>query len=353
MSKEGVKILLEKHRLLSMPPAVFARFVLDEERCDGCGRCVRTCPIQLLIIHDKKARSNDRYDHFRCITCQNCTAVCPKDAISIEGDYRVIKGYWRNEDLYFGEKTLPEPLEHARGLKFEEYEHELTETERVIYKRRSVRLYKKKQVEPALVKRVLEAGRFSPSAGNNQPWKFIVIQNRDVIEEINQKCKKFCRTVMYGTIPRPWMEKKTPGEKDSKIKFWQKIVLYLLVYLKVPGEVDPRALGGINAIVADPDYDTFFGAPTLIILLADKRGVGSYDLDTGICGQNMVLAAHSLGLATCWVSLIDGLQGFPKFRRKLGIAPPFEIVTSLTLGYPQGQIDNIVKREPARIEWIA
>jgi len=116
--------------------------------------------------------------------------------------------------------------------------------------------------------------------------------------------------------------------------------------------MDQRALGGINAIVSDPDYHTFFKAPTLIILLADTRGIGSVDLDLGICGQNMVLAAHSMGLGTCYVSLIDGLMGFPRTKKSLGIEPPFKIITSLTVGYPKGKIDNVVKREQSRVKWI-
>ncbi|MDY6824692.1 MAG: hypothetical protein SWH68_12990 [Thermodesulfobacteriota bacterium] len=57
---------------------------------------------------------------------------------------------------------------------------------------------------------------------------------------------------------------------------------------------------------------------------------------------------------SCWVSLIDGLQGYSKFRKQLGITPPpsFEIVTSLTLGYPVGRIDTIVEREQPRVQWF-
>lgn len=157
--------------------------------------------------------------------------------------------------------------------------------------------------------------------------------------------------VMKATMPRPWVDKQVPGDKTAALKFWQKAILRLLIAFRGPNELDPRARGGINAIASDPDYHTFFHAPVLIILLADKRGIGSVELDTGICGQNMVLAAHSLGLGTCWVSLIDGLQGFPRFKKQLGITEPFEIVTSLTLGYPKGKIDNIVKREQARVVW--
>lgn len=297
-------------------------------------------------------RDNRRYDYFRCITCQNCVAVCPQQAIVIEGDYRVARGYWKNDHLFSGGKTQPNPMEHTNGAPFESFEKELTETEKVIYKRRSVRLYKRKQVPKELVKRVLEAGRFAPSAGNNQPWKFIVIQNKSLIDEIDRKVKQFCRIVMLGTMPLPWVKDKTPQNRHARLTFWQKAMYQLLLRLRGPNELDPRALGGINAVVADPEYHTFFHAPTLILLLADKRGIGSIDLDSGICGQNMVLAAHALGLGTCYVSLIDGLQGFPLFKRKIGIRPPFQIITSLTLGYPQGQVDRVVEREQLRVSWI-
>lgn len=302
------------------------------------------------MINDrKKAAPNDRYDHFRCITCQNCMAACPQNAIIIEGEYRVPSGFWKNSHLFSSGKTLPLPLPEKGS--YQACEPELSETEKVIYNRRSIRLYKNKPVPRDLIHRVIEAGRFAPSAGNNQPWKFVVIQNKALIDEIDVKCKKFCRIVMRATMPRPWIDKKVPGDRTASLKPWQTILTRLLIALRGPNELDPRARGGINAIVSDPDYHTFFHAPVLIILLADKRGIGSIKLDTGICGQNMVLAAHSLGLGTCWVSLIEGLQGYPALRKRLGITKPFEIMTSLTLGYPKGQIDNIVKREQARVVW--
>ncbi len=344
-------MLFEKFRFASFPQPTFPKFVIDADKCNGCGRCVKTCPIQLLMVENNKACSNERYDHFRCIACQNCAAVCPQDAVSIEGEYRVTKGYWKNNDLFIGEKTFPAPLPHCQGKTFEEYESELTETERVIYKRRSIRLYKKKPVPRDLITRVIEAGRFAPSAGNNQPWKFIVIENRGIIGEINQKCKKFIKLVMRGTMPAAWHQKKTPGDKNATLARWQTVATNILVRWRA-GDLDPRARGGMNTVTSDPDYDIFLGAPALIIILADKRGIGSIDLDTGICAQNMVLAAHSLGLGTCYIGLIDGLMMFPRFQKKLGIGPPFEIITSLTLGFPQGEIDHPVKREQPRIHWI-
>ena len=68
-------------------------------------------------------------------------------------------------------------------------------------------------------------------------------------------------------------------------------------------------------MIADRKLGLWHGAPTVILIFKDIRGVCNPDLDCGIAGQNMVLAAHSMGLGTCWV-------GFAKLclisRRKRG-----------------------------------
>jgi nitroreductase len=307
--------------------------------------------MQIIMREDKKVRSNERYDVFKCLTCQNCVAVCPREAITIEGDYRVSKGFWKNAHLFSGPKTLPKPFSNADRRALRHIDKHLTETERVILKRRSVRLYKKLPVERDKIERIIEAGRFAPSAGNNQPWKFIVIQRKEVIDEINEQCKRALRKAAYLFMPHDWLDKKVPGTKAAPYTRWQQFVIPLLVALK-PGDVEPRVRGGVNTVTSDPAYHIFFNAPALIILTADRRGIGSIDLDTGICGQNMVLAAHAMGLGTCWVSLIRGLTLYPKYMRELGITDPFTVITSITVGYPRGTIDRIVAREPARVEWI-
>ena len=121
----------------------------------------------------------------------------------------------------------------------------------------------------------------------------------------------------------------------------------------VGGDADQRAHGGLSAVTSAPEFHTFFKAPTVILLLVDKRAIGETELDMGICAQKMLLAAHSLGPGTCYVDLTTKpIVHNRRLRKKLGIAHPFEIATALVLGYPKGQIDGIVEREETRIEWL-
>ncbi len=348
-------MIRKKTRYVGMPPAIFPRIIVDESKCNGCGRCVKTCPIQLLMINDnKKSCSNERYDEFRCIYCENCMAVCPQNAITVEGEYRVTNGYWKNDDLYEGHTIPPRPFDDSADKNFEDYQDRLTETERVIYKRRSTRLYQKKPVEPELVHRIIEAGRYAPSAGNNQPWKFVVIQNKELIREIDKLVHRALKFAMILGLPRAWINKKVPGDKTAKLAMWQKIILHPLVKLVYKGDADMRARGGVNAVTADPNFDTTFGAGTLVILLSDKRAIGGTELDLGMCAQNMILTAHALGLGACYIGLIpNALKFSPKMKKRLGIVHPFEAITSFTVGYPLGKIDSSVRREKARINWIA
>jgi len=55
---------------------------------------------------------------------------------------------------------------------------------KIIGKRRSIRLYEKKPVEKEKLNRILEAGRLAPSADNKQPWRFVVVTNNKVKENM-------------------------------------------------------------------------------------------------------------------------------------------------------------------------
>lgn len=211
--------------------------------------------------------------------------------------------------------------------------------EDVIFRRRSVRYYKKKQVPEYLIQRILEAGRFAPSAGNAQPWKFIVVQDREMIDEMTadvvRQCKKFKKMLDYtqpGRERREWFAR--------------------LMQKRMPNKLHPIPFGAIS-LIADEKLGAWHGAPTVIVLLVDMRAPGNPPLDIGIAGQNIVLAAHSMGLGTCWMSFITTLEREKKWIKRFGIKYPYKLVTSIAVGYPRGVPDGHVNRETQAIDWFS
>jgi len=217
-----------------------------------------------------------------------------------------------------------------------------TETEKVIFERRSVRWYKSNQVPEDLVRRILEAGRYAPSAGNSQPWKFIVIRDKAMLEEMEHDVRQTCKLFRFFL---DWRGRGLMG----KI-VWLNSQFMIRIR---PHELHPIPFGAMFAI-ADGHLKLFHGAPTVIMILKDKRGVSNPDLDCGICGQNMVLAAHSLGLSTCWVGFVTALMKSHyrfKWLKRFNISYPYELVEGITIGYARGNPNKMVERELHEIDW--
>lgn len=118
----------------------------------------------------------------------------------------------------------------------------MNETLRTLETRRSIRAYKKDQVPDEILDQILEAGTYAPTGMGRQSPVMVVVQDRETIEKLSK----------------------------------------------------------MNAAVMNTDSDPFYGAPTLVVVLADKTihtGVEDGSLVMG----NLMNAASSLGIASCWV----------------------------------------------------
>ena len=228
----------------------------------------------------------------------------------------------------------------------EQIEHDpqaWTTVERACFERRSVRKYRTQQVPEYLIKRMLEAGRFAPSAGNCQPWKFLVIRDQQLIAAMERDVSWACRVLKYFLF---WRNGNT-----FRPLAWLMSQLSIRV---MPHELHPIPHGAVG-LIADGKLKLFHGAPTVILILKDRRGVGNPDLDCGICGQNMVLTAYSLGLSTCWVGFATLLMRPPLsfiWKRRLGISFPYTLVEGITVGYPVGEPNGVIERETHAVTWF-
>jgi nitroreductase/NAD-dependent dihydropyrimidine dehydrogenase PreA subunit len=336
---------------LSDPTVVTKPFsiIVDEEKCSGCGQCVKQCPCQTIILVDKKPQFKGHpYYGDICIACHSCEAICPKEALSFQHFYRVDEGRWAYDFIYPENPGdgLPNPLHLDKPKKLKEIETELTGTEKVIYSRRSTRVYKNKPVPKELIHRVLEAGRFAPSAGNCQGWKFVVVTDKVLLKNLSDAALKF-----LGLFPKIY------HGKDPL----RKMLKNTLAFVK-PSGIDQRPMVAIQGLLtpvsAEKPGNMFFDAPCVVFLLTHHLHISDPNLDMGICGQNMVLAAHSLGLGTCYVGFAStALNMDPitkmKFHKKLGIEWPYNsVATCFALGYPAVQVDKPVDREFPQVKWV-
>jgi nitroreductase len=214
--------------------------------------------------------------------------------------------------------------------------------EKVIMERRSTRKYKKEPLPDGMIRRILEAARFAPSTGNQQPWKFIVIKSPEIIAEMEKDAAKLTRILvfLYGYTIFTGLRRLI-----SKILAKMTVMRFMSnMFHPVPYFVYTTAAQGKTVY--------FHNAPVIVLLLEDQRGVSNPAVDIGVAGEHMVLTAHSMGAGACWVGFIKFLTYLPKWRKKFGIEYPYKLRESIVFGWPLPKADGPVPREVQLVEWF-
>jgi nitroreductase len=173
----------------------------------------------------------------------------------------------------------------------------------IIKNRRSVRSFKAEQITDGELDCILEAACCSPSGHNAQPWFFTVIQNKEFIDYISLKTK----LVMTGS-----------------------------------GNEKARRLG------TSENYHVLHAAPTVIIVsgkteksVIDLPGYefSSYSplADCSAAIQNMLLAAESIGIGSCWVGFVNYFFALPEEAAKLKVPDNYRPLFAVCLGYKRNE----------------
>ncbi len=178
----------------------------------------------------------------------------------------------------------------------------MNEVLKTIYARRAVRKFKDQLVERAMIEKIIDAGKMAPSALNLQPWQFYVLTNKEMIHHFSGKISK----AVLQAVPRMGFRQ----IKAAITSYFHKPDLF-------------------SAIRADDKI--FHGAPVVILLAAPKDNEWAC-LDIGMCAQNMMLAAKSLGLDSCPVGLAKYIADTDLYAT-LPIPAGDQVFMALVIGY--------------------
>jgi nitroreductase len=179
-----------------------------------------------------------------------------------------------------------------------------------IYERRAVRAYDDREVEPETIRALLDAAVQAPSAMNAQPWAFVVLQHPGLLQRVSERAKEL-----------------TLAELRPGTPLW-----------------DHRAM------LASPDYDVFYGARTVIAVCASPAAWPPNE-DCCLAAQNLMLAAHALGLATCPIGFARAALNEPAVKAELDIPADHAVVLPIALGYPREHPAPTPRREPRILSW--
>ena len=181
----------------------------------------------------------------------------------------------------------------------------------IVKTRRSIRRYKRDPVPDELLMKIMEAGRWAPSGDNNQPWRFIVVRDPEIMDKLGKIAKegsgrRFAAEFFTGRMQERFAKLKDP-EKRKK------------AFVKL-------TTGDVSAFLAE--------APVIIVVCA-KLDVWDVPYDSAMCAQNMMLMAHSLGLSTCCVvAPVSDMRDDVKAMNLLKIPHGFKIALPIAIGWP-------------------
>lgn len=170
-----------------------------------------------------------------------------------------------------------------------------------IMARRSVRMYKDIPVERCKLQKIVECGINAPSGMNKQPWQVRVVDSRDYIDGITGVFRK----------------------------------------------ANPR-------MADDASFKNMFRNASAVIFIASPAD-GSGQLDCGLLGENMILAAQSMGLGTCClggpVAFMNGNADAKPYVERLNLPEGYTLLYAIAVGYPDEKPEAKL-RDAAKVQFV-
>ena len=185
--------------------------------------------------------------------------------------------------------------------------------------RRSIRRFAPKEIPDKIIEQMLEAARLAPSAINRQPWRFLVVKDKQLRKELRHIC----------------LEQRFIEEAPVVFVCFGDLERYSLEARRKIGSELVQAIGAeLSGLFADPTYQDYFESqpvPPREELLTPMTA------DTFIAIEHIVLMATALGLGCCWVGgFTDAIES--EINRLFHLPDTLVPVAVLPIGYPAQQV---------------
>jgi nitroreductase/NAD-dependent dihydropyrimidine dehydrogenase PreA subunit len=292
---------------------------IDRDLCDGCGLCVTVCPTGTISLRDDRATASGGESIF----CGHCEAVCPREAIRVRGIDREMSEY----KTFSAEKQWLPPGNFNTSLLV-----------RLMASRRSCRHFTDRPVERALLEDLVKIGITAPSGTNSQSWTFTILPRRKAVQAFAERVAYFferLNATAEKTLLRMFLRLIGKGELDA---------YYRGYYRKVKEAIEEWHASG---------KDPLFHGSTAAILVGSKPGASCPAEDALLATQNILLAAHSMGLGSCLIGYaVAAMKRDPSIRQSVGIPSDEEIHSVIALGYPDEVYQRVAGRKKATFRYF-
>ena len=181
-----------------------------------------------------------------------------------------------------------------------------------IHERRSVRDYSPQRLGQATIRNLLDAAVWAPTAVHEEPWAFVIVQDMAALKSLSDRAK---------TIFAAEARRNPPGQASHLLEILDK-----------------------------PDFNIFYNAGTLIIICG--RPKGSFVVaDCWLAAQNLLLAAHAMGLGSCVIGFAVAALNTPEIKTELGIPAECSAIAPIIVGVPSGEMPPSTRKEPDILAW--
>jgi nitroreductase/NAD-dependent dihydropyrimidine dehydrogenase PreA subunit len=258
-----------------------------EQRCTDCGKCEEVCS-----RHISRPRPEDALPD--CISCFQCYAVCPNNAVTFSIGKTV--------------ETGPEPVIDKDNLKS------------FLAFRRSCRIFSDRTVERETILELVHSAQLIPSGGNAHNCKFTVIADAEVKTKLFNLIKK-----RYAILVKLL---KMPVTRFLLKLFSDPVTSAFLKDKDYFGRIVPLMEG-----LREGKDPLFYNAPVIIAVHSDRL-IPTPGPDCILAAYNIVLMSQAMGFGTCFVSLAqNAINNSGRCRKFLNLGKKEKIYALLLLGY--------------------